>query len=246
MFPNGIPNPMLEENRTFTSNTVTSQQADFGIAFDGDFDRCFFFDNFGSFVPSEYIVGLLARLFLKRELNAKIVHDNRIIWNTLDVVSEGRGEAIASKTGHAFVKKTMRDYSCIYGGEMSAHHYFRDFYYCDSGIITWLLIWELLSKVKIPLSDLVSESKRRFPSSGEINFAVNDPENCMQVIKKLFKASASSISETDGLSITFETWRFNLRKSNTEPLVRLNLETRADVQLLKQKIKELTGIISSL
>ena len=232
-FPNGIPNPLLEENRSATSYAVVKEQADFGVALDGDFDRCFLFDHKGNFIPGEYVVGLLAEIFLRKKAGATIVHDPRVIWNTENVVDLCNGNAVVAKTGHAFIKAAMRKASAIYGGEMSAHHYFKNFSYCDSGMIPWLLVWQLLSQKNLPLSGLISDRKSRFPSSGELNFTVSDTEKCLRSVRDLF-SDAISIEEIDGLSVNFETWRFNLRKSNTEPLVRLNVETRGDHQLLKK------------
>ncbi len=242
-FPNGIPNPLLEENRSHTSDVVKSEKADFGVAFDGDFDRCFIFDHLGNFVPGEYVVGLLSEIFLKKHKQATIIHDPRVVWNTIDVVNKCGGRPVNSKTGHTFIKHTMRKENAIYGGEMSAHHYFQEFAYCDSGMIPWLLIWELLSKKNINLHDLIFERQRLFPSSGEINFKVNDAAKRVKMIKELFLANANSVDEVDGLSMTFENWRFNLRQSNTEPLVRLNVESRGDHLLLKKKTQELTRLI---
>ena len=243
-FPNGIPNPLLEENRSSTANAVIAEKADFGVAFDGDFDRCFFFDHCGNFIPGEYVIGLLAEVFLSKEKGAVIIHDPRVIWNTIDVVGKCAGEAIASKTGHAFVKAAMRQNNAIYGGEMSAHHYFRDFAYCDSGIIPWLLIWEYISTSNSSLSDLISERKNFFPSSGELNFTVSNAATCLERVQNHFAFIAVSIDELDGLSMSFDRWRFNLRKSNTEPLVRLNIETRGDQVLLREKTEELKKLIS--
>ena len=235
-FPAGIPNPLLEENRASTSDIVKKEKADFGIAFDGDFDRCFFFDNLGNFVRSEYLTGIIAGIFLKKYIGAKIVHDPRVIWNITDIVKGYDGQAIVSKTGHAFMKGVMRKEKAVYGGEMSAHHYFRDFFYCDSGMITWLLIWELLSKNNDSLADIISQRMLLFPSSGEINFTVSDASYCMDKIKESFIQSATAIDEVDGLSLSFDKWRFNLRKSNTEPLLRLNVETKGDEKLQIAKI----------
>ena len=242
-FPNGIPNPLLEENRSSTANAVIEQNADFGIAFDGDFDRCFFFDHSGSFIPSEYVVGILAEVFLNKEKGATIIHDPRVIWNTVDVVGKSGGKAVASKTGHAFVKVAMRTRNAIYGGEMSAHHYFRNFAYCDSGIIPWLLVWGYLSVSNLSLSELISERRNRFPSSGELNFTVINADTCIARVQNHFASKAMLTDEIDGLSMCFDTWRFNLRKSNTEPLVRLNVETRGDDALLKEKTLELKLLI---
>ena len=242
-FPNGIPNPLLEENRSSTANDVIKEQADFGVAFDGDFDRCFFFDHSGRFIHGEYVVGLLAEIFLNKEKGATIIHDHRVIWNTIDVVAKFGGHTVASKTGHAFVKAAMRNDDAIYGGEMSAHHYFRDFAYCDSGVIPWLLIWEHLSVSNLSLSELISQRRNRFPSSGELNFTVPNAATCIERVQKHFASKATLIDELDGLSMSFDTWRFNIRKSNTESLVRLNVETRGDDALLKDKTNELTLLI---
>ena len=242
-FPNGIPNPLLEENRTSTADAVVAARADFGVAFDGDFDRCFFFDRSGNFIPGEYVVGLLAKIFLGKEKGSKIIHDPRVVWNTIDIVRKCGGQAVVSKTGHAFVKAAMRNSNAIYGGEMSAHHYFRDFAYCDSGIIPFLLVWEYLSVSNLSLSDLITTQKKRFPSSGELNFKVSDAAVCIERVQQHFVSQAASIDELDGLSMSFDTWRFNLRKSNTEPLVRLNVEAKGDPMLLKEKTDELKYLI---
>ena len=245
-FPNGIPNPLLEENRSSTSDAVKKVGADFGVAFDGDFDRCFFFDNLGHFIPSEYIVGVLAEVFLNKEKSATIIHDPRVIFNISDIVNAFGGHAVSSKTGHAFVKSEMRAQNGVYGGEMSAHHYFRDFNYCDSGMIPWLLVWELLSTKNILLSDLILDRRKKFPSSGEINFKVVDPTSCLQEIEKIYFKKALAIDHKDGISLSFGNWRFNIRKSNTEPLIRLNVETRGDENLLIEKTKELRLLIKSI
>ena len=242
-FPNGIPNPLLEENRSSTADAVIYNKAYFGVAFDGDFDRCFFFDRFGNFIPGEYLVGLLAEIFLVKEKGARIIHDPRVIWNTIDVVKKFDGQAVVSKTGHAFVKAAMRQADAIYGGEISAHHYFRDFSYCDSGIIPWLLVWEYLSSSDLLLSDLITKQKNHFPSSGELNFKVSNAAVCIEGVHRHFKTKAALIDKLDGLSMSFDNWRFNLRKSNTEPLVRLNVETKSDHILLKEKTEELKTLI---
>ena len=243
-FPNGIPNPLLEENRSATSDIVKKEGADFGVAFDGDFDRCFLFDHLGNFIPGEYVVGFIAEIFLAKNKGEAIVHDPRVIWNTLDAISKFGGRSIISKTGHAFMKKSMRQVGAIYGGEISAHHYFRDFAYCDSGMIPWLLVWEYLSKEDVFLRDITSQRELCFPSSGEINFKVADPSRCIEKLKNLFSEKACILDETDGISISFEKWRFNLRKSNTEPVVRLNVETLGDIPLLKKQVKELERLIA--
>ena len=226
-FPNGIPNPLLPENHATTADAVRAHGADMGVAFDGDFDRCFFFDEAGQFVPGEYVVGLLASLFLDQEQGGKIVHDPRIIWNTQDIIAKKGGVAVQSKTGHAFIKKTMREHQAVYGGEMSAHHYFRDFAYCDSGMIPWLLVAELVSKSGRSLGDWVHARFEKFPSSGERNFTVANADIAIGAVLAKYQDGAS-LDELDGVSLTFADWRFNLRKSNTEPLVRLNVETSGD------------------
>ena len=244
-FPNGIPNPLLEENRSVTADAIVREQADFGVAFDGDFDRCFLFDHRGNFIPGEYVVGLLSEVFLSKKRGAKIVHDPRVIWNTMDVVASLNGQSVLSKTGHTFVKATMRKHEAIYGGEISAHHYFKDFAYCDSGMVPWLMIWQLLSERQSSLSDLITKRKNFFPSSGELNFMVADAEKCLQRVKDSLLSDASFIDELDGLSMSFENWRFNLRRSNTEPLIRMNVETRGDQTLLAEKTEELKLLIKA-
>ena len=242
-FPHGIPNPMLPQNHAVTADVVTEVGADFGVAFDGDFDRCFFFDEFGVFVPGEYVVGLLASIFLDNEVGAKVVHDPRVIWNTQDIVLSKGGVAVQSKVGHAFIKQTMRATAAIYGGEMSAHHYFRDFAYCDSGMIPWLLVAELVSKSGRSLSDLVRDCFANFPSSGEINFRVEDAGASIDRVLAAYYSDAVSIDETDGVSLAFEDWRFNLRRSNTEPLVRLNVESRVGVEGLALKVTAIAQLL---
>ncbi|MDI1361594.1 phosphomannomutase CpsG [Methylotenera sp.] len=245
-FPNGIPNPLLLENQAVTSDAVIAHKAEMGIAWDGDFDRCFLFDADGQFIEGYYIVGLLAAAFLAKHPSEKIIHDPRLTWNTVDIVTNAGGQAVMSKTGHAFIKERMRLENAIYGGEMSAHHYFRDFAYCDSGMIPWLLVCELLSQTRKSLSALVAERISLFPCSGEINFKVVNVADAIQKIKDYFMGQSPVLEDTDGLSMTFENWRFNLRGSNTEPLLRLNIEARADAELVQQKVKEITGLIGSL
>ena len=244
-FPNGIPNPILEENRESTIQAVLDHNADMGIAWDGDFDRCFLVDETGRFIEGYYIVGLLAKAFLQKAPGSKIVHDPRLTWNTIDIAQTYGGEPLQSKTGHAFIKEKMRLEDAIYGGEMSAHHYFRDFFYCDSGMIPWLLILELVSKSGLSLSNLVNDMMIKYPSPGEINFRVKDPKDCIEKVYKHFESSVLLTDTIDGISMEFEEWRFNLRMSNTEPLVRLNLETRSDDPLLKKRLAEITSLIEN-
>lgn len=245
-FPNGVPNPLLPENRAPTVEAIRENGADMGIAWDGDFDRCFFFDEEGNFVEGYYIVGLLAQSLLAGQAGAKIVHDPRLTWNTRDIVTSLGGIPIQSKTGHAFIKERMRSEDAIYGGEMSAHHYFRDFAYCDSGMIPWLLISGIISATGTPLSALVEERIQAYPVSGEINRRLESPELALQAIRERYEPQAQSVDETDGFSFEFEQWRFNLRLSNTEPVVRLNVETRADKSLMAAKTNELLGLLDQL
>lgn len=241
-FPNGVPNPLLEENRAPSIEAIKAHQADLGIAWDGDFDRCFFFDETGYFIEGYYIVGLLAQSFLERNPGAAIIHDPRLIWNTQAVCDEFGGRAVQCKTGHAFIKERMRLEDAVYGGEMSAHHYFRDFAYCDSGMIPWLLVAELICKTGKPLSELVAERMAAFPASGEINRTVADAAALIKKVEEIYSDDALLIDYTDGLGMDFEQWRFNLRMSNTEPVVRLNVESRADTALMQQKTAELLSL----
>ena len=241
-FPNGIPNPLLPENRPPTAARVRLEGADMGIAWDGDFDRCFFFDHTGAFVDGEYIVGLLAEVFLSREPGARIIHDPRVIWNTQDVVARAGGIAVQARTGHAFIKLAMRDTGAVYGGEMSAHHYFRDFVHCDSGMIPWLVLAELVSR-KGPLADLVAARRRAFPSSGEINFHPADPGAAIARVRAAHEPQARAVDETDGISLDMGDWRFNLRSSNTEPVVRLNMESRG--QPLAAHLAAITALLQA-
>ena len=243
-FPNGIPNPLLPENRAATRDAVIAHQAEMGIAWDGDFDRCFLFDETGEFIEGYYIVGLLADAFLKKHPGEKIIHDPRLTWNTIDVVTAAGGSPVQSKTGHAFIKERMREEDAIYGGEMSAHHYFRDFAYCDSGMIPWLLVAELMSERGEKLSALVAKRIAKYPSSGEINIKVMDAVTAISQAEARYSKNAVAVDHTDGLSIEFSDWRFNLRMSNTEPVIRLNIESRANVSLMRSKVDEVLALIS--
>lgn len=244
-FPNGVPNPMLEENRRETSERVKESGADLGIAWDGDFDRCFFYDESGAFVEGYYIVGLLAESFLEQDPGARILHDPRLVWNTEDVVTKFGGTPVVSKSGHAFMKEKMRTEDCVYGGEMSAHHYFRRFGYCDSGMIPWLLVAERISRLGKPLSEMIAEYEERFPASGEINRKVADQQAAMARVEKRYADSAVKVERIDGLSMAFSNWRFNLRPSNTEPLLRLNVESRGDRGLMEIKTDEILEMLSA-
>jgi phosphomannomutase/phosphomannomutase/phosphoglucomutase len=246
-FPNGVPNPMLEENRAPTAQAIRSSRADVGLAWDGDYDRCFFFDENGDFIEGYYLVGLLAQSFLRRHRGARIVHDPRLTWNTIDIVQQCGGEPVLCKSGHAFIKQRMREVDAVYGGEMSAHHYFRDFAYCDSGMIPWLLVLAIMSESGKSLSELVAERQRLFPASGEINRSLSpqmgDTKSVLARVQQHYQARAESIEFVDGLSMEFEQWRFNLRGSNTEPLVRLNVESRADPALMQDKTAEILRML---
>lgn len=242
-FPNGIPNPLLPECREDTKAEVLSNRADMGIAFDGDFDRCFFFNHKGEFIEGYYIVGLLADAFLHKVPGSKIIHDPRLSWNTIDIVTASGGIPIMSKTGHAYIKERMRKEDAIYGGEMSAHHYFRDFSYCDSGMIPWLLIAELLCVKNSTLEQLVSTRMSTYPASGEINSILTDPISAIERVRTIYESTALSSNEIDGLSLEFSDWRFNLRCSNTEPVVRLNVESRANESLMKEKTEEILSVL---
>ena len=243
-FPNGIPNPLLSENRPVTSEAVLKYGADMGIAWDGDFDRCFLFDEQGQFTEGYYIVGLLAEAFLIKSPGEKVIHDPRLVWNTIDIAKRNGGTAIQSKTGHSFIKERMREEDAIYGGEMSAHHYFRDFFYCDSGMIPWLLVAELLCRKSQPLSSMLEDCIARFPSPGEINSYVENPKEAIERVLAHYGDQPKSVDRTDGISLEFDTWRFNLRMSNTEPVVRLNVESRGDAELVKRKTDEVLALLA--
>ncbi|HEV2703872.1 MAG TPA: phosphomannomutase CpsG [Steroidobacteraceae bacterium] len=243
-FPHGVPNPMLEENREATRQAVLDCGADVGLAWDGDYDRCFFFDEAGTFIEGYYLVGLLAEVFLKREPGARIVHDPRLTWNTIDVVSAAGGVPVLSKSGHAFIKQKMREVDGAYGGEMSAHHYYRSFAYCDSGMIPWLLVLQVICESGKSLSQLVGDRMRRFPASGEINTQLQgEARAVLKRAEKVYAGQALNVDFTDGLSVEFREWRFNLRGSNTEPLVRLNVESRGSTALMQEKTHELLRLI---
>lgn len=242
-FPNGIPNPILVEQQAVTGDAVVAHQADMGIAWDGDFDRCFFWDHTGRFIEGYYVVGLLAEAFLLKELGARIVHDTRLVWNTQDICRAHHGQAVASRTGHAYIKEVMAQHDAIYGGEMSAHHYFRDFAYCDSGMIPWLLVVDLLTQKNTTLAELVSAQMLQYPSPGEINSVVADPNGAIKRVYDHYAQAALAEDHLDGIALEFADWRFNLRQSNTEPVVRLNLETRGNSKLMRTKTDEILALL---
>lgn len=242
-FPNGVPNPLLPDNRDSTAKAVLEHKADMGIAFDGDFDRCFLFDEKGQFIEGYYSVGLLAQELLKKHPGEKILHDPRLVWNTQDIVKSAGGICIETKSGHTFIKERMRAENALYGGEMSAHHYFREFSFCDSGMLTWLLSYALLSHTGKPLSVLVKEQMKNYPVSGEINIEIADQDKAIKRVEDRFCPDALSVSYLDGVSIEYPNWRCNIRKSNTEPFVRLNVEARGDKALLKKMTDELCALL---
>ena len=242
-FPNGVPNPLLPDNRITTSEAVKAHNADLGVAWDGDFDRCFLFDEKGEFIEGYYLVGLLAETLLEKYPQGKIIHDPRLTWNTIEQVKEAGGIPIQSKTGHSFIKERMREEDAIYGGEMSAHHYFKDFAYCDSGMIPWLLIAEFMSISNKKMSEMVAQRVKSYPCSGEINYTVNNVPAILARIMKCFAKDSPKIDKTDGVSLDFGDWRMNIRASNTEPLLRLNVESRGNYDLVWQKVKEVESLI---
>lgn len=245
-FPNGIPNPLLPECRQDTTDAIIKHNADMGIAFDGDFDRCFLFDDLGNFIEGYYIVGLLADAFLEKYPQSRIIHDPRLSWNTIDIVSGAGGVPVMSKTGHAFIKERMRQEDAVYGGEMSAHHYFRDFYYCDSGMIPWLLVAELLHVKGKSLRQLINDRIIAYPASGEINSFLHQPKESIARVLAVYEGEAINVDHTDGISLEFDEWRFNLRSSNTEPVVRLNVESRANSKLMQEQTRRILSILRSM
>jgi len=242
-FPRGVPNPLLVENREATGSAVRKAGADLGLAWDGDFDRCFFFDEHGDFIEGYYLVGLLAQQALRGSAGGRVVHDPRLVWNTIELVRDAGGVPVMNKSGHAFIKDRMRRENAVYGGEMSAHHYFRRFSFCDSGMIPWLLVATLMSESGGRLSDLVNAHIARYPSSGEINLELPDPAAALGRFRAALAPDALSLNEIDGVSLEFECWRVNVRMSNTEPLVRVNVETRGDKALLGRKTEEVLRLL---
>ena len=244
-FPNGVPNPLLPENRGATTAAVREHRADIGLAWDGDYDRCFFFDEHGQFVDGYYLVGLLAEITLRDRPGAAIVHDPRLTWNTIDIVKQAGGRAVMNKTGHAFMKERMRVEDAAYGGEMSAHHYFRQFAYCDSGMLPWLLVLQEISTSGRSLSQLVAAMQRAYPISGEINRRLPNPAAALERVEAAYAAGAVAVDRTDGLSLAMPRWRFNVRRSNTEPVVRLNVESRGNTELVREKTAEILALLES-
>lgn len=244
-FPNGIPNPLLPENRSQTADAVREHGADLGLAWDGDFDRCFFFDEKGEFIEGYYMVGLLAAAALRESPGSAIVHDPRLIWNTIEMVEAAGGRPVMNKTGHAFIKERMRQEDAVYGGEMSAHHYFRDFAYCDTGMLPWLSVVSEMSRTGQPISALVAAMQASYPASGEINRRLDDPAAALERVEKTYAPQSQGIDRTDGLSMDMGQWRFNLRQSNTEPVIRLNVESRGDQALMAEKTADILALLDS-
>jgi phosphomannomutase len=244
-FPNGIPNPLLPENRSATSEAVLRHGADLGLAWDGDFDRCFFFDETGAFIEGYYLVGLLAAATLRNHPGGRIVHDPRLTWNTIDMVTRAGGVPLMNKTGHAFMKERMRSEDAVYGGEMSAHHYFREFAYCDSGMLPWLRVVEEMSATGRKLSDLVRAMQAAYPASGEINRRLQEPDLAMRRVEERYRPAAVAMDRVDGVSLDMGAWRFNLRQSNTEPVIRLNVESRGDQALMESRTQEILAMLDA-
>ena len=242
-FPNGIPNPLLPERRGATIDAIAAHGADLGVAWDGDFDRCFMFDHNGRFIEGYYLVGLLGVQLLHKHPGERIVHDPRLTWNSIELIEAAGGEAVKSKSGHAFIKETMRKVNGIYGGEMSAHHYFRDFGYCDSGMIPWLLLCDMICSQGKTLAEMLDERIERFPVSGEINTEVADTDAAIRRVEAHFADLPHDTDRCDGVGMDFGDWRFNLRASNTEPLLRLNVESRGDPALMERRRDEILGLL---
>ncbi|MHA2297442.1 MAG: phosphomannomutase/phosphoglucomutase [Candidatus Hodarchaeales archaeon] len=245
-FPKGIPNPLLPERRADTANKIKETKADLGVAWDGDFDRCFFYDENGEFIEGYYLVAIFGEFFAKKYPGSKIIHDPRLVWATQEMVKTAGGMTVVTKSGHAFIKDRMRKEDAIYAGEMSAHHYFRDNYYADNGMIPMLLLFQILSESGKPLSALVKDLKNAYPVSGEINREVKNQKEVLERIQEVYKSRAMNITTFDGISMEFEDWRFSLRISNTEPVIRLNIETKGSIELMKQKRDEILDKIDQI
>ena len=243
-FPIGVPNPQIRSSQYRISNVIIENKADFGVAFDCDFDRCFVFDENGKFVHSSHLACLLAKKFLLKDPSASIVRDSKVVWSLHDIIEDNNGKAKVSKTGHANFKESMRRFSSIYGVEVSGHHYFRDFNYCDSGMIPWLILWEEISKIGVPLSHLVNENSSEIQISDEISFKVSNWKKTVETVLEHYRSDAVHIENFDGISLEFEDWRFNLRPSSTEPLVRLNLECIKHKQDLGNLTTELMELLT--
>lgn len=243
-FPLGVPNPLLPENQAQTGDAVRANGCDLGVAWDGDCDRCFFFDAQGRFVEGEYVVALLAQAMLAQTPGAAIVHDDRVVLNTRKTIRASGGIPIRARTGHAYMKTEMRRHNAVYGGELSAHHYFRDFMYCDSGIIPVFVMLKLLSRTNKSLEELVTKMRCSVASSGEINFIVNNPSEVMQKLEDHLGPEAQKVDYFDGLNLVFETWRANVRASQTEPYLRLNVESTKGAQDVQTHVDMIKTLIA--
>lgn len=243
--PNGVPNPLLPEKRAAASEAVKRSGASLGLAWDGDFDRCFFYDEDGAFIEGYYLVGLIAQSTLRDEPGATILYDPRLTWNTESIVSNAGGRAVMCKTGHAFFKEKMRAENAAYGGEMSAHHYFRSFASCDTGMLPWLAVLAELSRTGATFRELVDQRMEAFPCSGEINFKVASTSEAIAKVQAAFAGKSPEIITLDGLSMAFAEWRFNLRGSNTEPLLRLNVESRGNPALVADMAARIGDLVEA-
>jgi phosphomannomutase len=241
-FPNHEPNPLLEENRRFIIERVQAEGADLGIAWDGDADRCFFIDDTGEFVPGDLVTALIAQTMLERHPGATVVYDLRASWAVRDVVHEAGGTALENRVGHAFIKARIRKEDAVFAGEVSGHYYFRDFYYSDTGVVPALVMLEIVSRAGKPLSELLRPFRERYFISGEINSTVSDVPVKLQQLKERYGREAERVSHMDGISFEFPDWHFNVRPSNTEPLLRLNLEA-LDAGTMEARRDEVLALI---
>jgi phosphomannomutase len=239
-FPKGKPDPSLPENQTETSELITSSKADVGTAWDADADRCFLYDENGQPVNGYYLTAILAKIMLKNNRHQPIIHDPRLVWATRDVILEAGGVPLMNKVGHSFIKERMRQEDALFAGENSGHFYFKDFYYCDNGMLPFLLMLSYISENGIKLSEIVQPFMEKYPTSGEINFKVPETKKVLDEIREKYKQG--EFDDTDGISVDFGEWRFNVRSSNTEPLLRLNVEAKSK-EILDTKVTELTNLI---
>jgi phosphomannomutase len=242
-FPNHEPNPLLPENRAFIIERTKAEAADFGVAFDGDADRCFFVDDTGEFVPGDFVTALLAESILEKAPGAKIIYDVRASWAVPDTIERAGGVPLINRVGHAYIKLRMREEGAVFGGEVSGHYYFRDFYQADSGVIPFLLMLEYVSRKGQKLSEILQPFRERFFLTGELNTPVPDVDVKLGELKERFEAEGT-VSDLDGISVDAEDWHFNVRPSNTEPLLRLNLEARSK-DLMERKRDEVLDLIRS-
>jgi phosphomannomutase len=242
-FPNHEPNPLLPENREFIVAKTLQEQADFGVAFDGDADRCFFVDDSGDFVPGDFVTALFAEAVLEKEPGAKLIYDVRASWAVPETIERAGGVPLVNRVGHAFIKHRMREEDAAFGGEVSGHYYFRDFSQADSGVVPFLLMLELVSKKGQPLSEILRPFRERYFITGELNTPVPDVALKLQELKERF-GREGRVSDLDGISVDADEWHMNVRPSNTEPLLRLNLEARSP-ELMERKRDEVLAVIGS-